>query len=233
MRAAIHHETIQEDTMKLELPSRVRGLAPLALRVLLLAAAAPAAQAVTIYDNLGSAQAGADPILSYGPLAISFDTGSVAGTLSSVAALLKSDSTQLVGSLQLKLLADDGLTPGSELATFGSLSSAAISTSAFAAYDFGALAPVQLAAHTTYWIEIAAASPLAVEWSWSNDTSALGVAGQASYSQEFGVLMNSDSGPYQVAIEVAAVPEPATVALLALGLGVVGAMKARRNATHA
>jgi len=196
---------------------------------LVAAFAVPAAQAATVYDSLGSAQAGADPVMSFGPLAISFNSGAAGGLLTSVSALLKSDSADLVGNLSLTLMADQGMQPGVTIAALGMLSSAAISTADFAAYSFGSLAPVKLAANTTYWIEIAAASPVAVEWSWSTDQTALGVAGQASYSQEFGVLMNSDAGAYQAAIGVSAVPEPASYLLCAFGLAAVGLGAARRS----
>lgn len=204
----------------------------LATAALVAAFAMPAAQAATVFDNLGSAQAGADPVMSFGPLAISFNSGATGGLLTSVAALLKSDSADLVGSLSLTLMADQGMQPGTAVASLGTLSSAAISTADFASYSFGTLAPVKLAANTTYWIEISAASPVAVEWSWSTDQTALGVAGQASYSQEFGVLMNSDGGPYQASISVSAVPEPASYLLFAFGLAAVGFGAARRKAVR-
>lgn len=217
--------------MNIDLFSRARALAPLLL--VAAALAAPAAGATTVFDDTASPQDGADPILSYGPLAISFDSGTAGGTLSDVAAVLRSDSASLVGTLELKLVADNAGTPGTTLATLATLSSASISTSSFGLYDFGTLSSASLSANTTYWLEIVADGPAAVEWSWSNDLGGTGVAGQSSYSQELGVLANADGGPYQASITVSAVPEPATGLMLALGLGVLGSRSRRRAASRA
>jgi hypothetical protein len=203
-----------------------RAAAPLLAIALL---AAPAAHAATVFDNTAAAQDGADPIQSYGPLAISFSTGANAGSLGSVAAVLKSDSADLNGALDLVLLADAGNAPGAAIATLATLPVTSIGTDAFSLYGFGTLASTALAADTTYWIELVADGGAAVEWSWSDDLSGTGVAGQSSYSQEFGVLANSDGGPYQAAITVSSVPEPTSALLLALGLGAVG-VAGRRSA---
>jgi hypothetical protein len=190
--------------------------------------AATGAQATAIYDNLAASQDGADPVQSYGPLANSFNTGVNAGLLSGVSVLLKSGSSELVGDLQLKLLASNGSAPGAELLSLGSLSSASVSTAGFASYSFAPAASFNLSANTTYWVEVLTTAPIDIEWSWSTDLTSLGVAGQASYSKELGVLPNSLAGPYQMAVSVAAVPEPASWALVLVGVALIGGAGVRR-----
>lgn len=210
--------------------SKIRRAPALLAVAALLTMAAPAAQAATtIYDNLGASQDGADPVQSYGPLANSFNTGANAGLLSGVSVLLKSGSNELVGNLLVKLLADSGTSPGAELLTLGSLSSASVSTAGFASYSFTPATAFNLAANTTYWVEVLTTSPLDIEWSWSTDLTSLGVSGQASYSKELGVLPNSAAGPYQMAVSVTAVPEPASAALVLVGVALIGGAGARRR----
>jgi len=192
----------------------------------LLAAAAclamPSAHAAVIYDNLGASQDGADPVQSYGPLANSFNTGTNAGLLSGLSVLLKSGSDQLIGDLQVKLLASNGSVPGAELLSLGSLSSTSVSTAGFASYSFTPATSFSLAANTTYWVEVLTTAPIDIEWSWSTDLTSLGVNGQASYSKELGVLPNISAGPYQMSVSVAAVPEPASLALVLVGVAIMG-----------
>jgi hypothetical protein len=192
-----------------------------------LLAGSVAAQATSIYDNLGAAQEGADPVLSAGPLANSFASGAQASVLNTVQLLLKSDSDALVGDLQLELLADNASAPGAVLGTVGHLSSADVSTSAFAAYSFNTA--YLLSANTSYWLRLSSADPVAVEWSWSSDLAATGVAGQASYSQILGVVPNASGAAYQMLVGVSApVPEPAAASLWLLGLALAGLAAQRK-----
>ena len=163
------------------------------------------------------------------PLADSFSTGAQAGqVLTQVTALLKNDSADVIGDLRVSLHADSATGPGTLLATIGTLSSTAVSTADFAAYTFTPVAGVQLAANTTYWIEISAASPNAIEWSWSQDLTGTGVAGGSNYNAMFGVSPNSAFAPYQMSVAVA-VPEPATMALMLGGLGLGAAARRRKG----
>lgn len=208
----------------------MRFFKPLLLAATLAATMTAAHAATTLFDNLGASRDGSDPLLSYGPLADSFRTGAQADlVLTQVTALLKSGSADIVGDLRVSLHADSASGPGSFLAMLGTLSSAAVSTTDFAAYTFTPSAAVQLSANTTYWIEIEAVAPNAVEWSWSQDLSGTGVAGGANYNAPLGANPNSAFAPYQMSVGVQAVPEPASLALMLGGLGLVAAARRRKG----
>lgn len=185
-----------------------------------IAMASPTAQAAVVYNNLGAAASGSDPIYSYGPLANSFTTGADGGTLRGVQALLMNLGPNVVGNVQVNLLSSNGAAPGSTLLSLGSLSSADIASSGFQSYSFAATSAYDLSANTTYWVQILAADLNAIQWSFTSDLSGAGVAGESSYSAAFGVSPNASAaldgfGPYQMAVEV---PEPGSLALVSLGL---------------
>ena len=192
-----------------------------------------AAHAGLVYNNLGAAPSGSDAVYGYGPLANSFTTGADGGTLKGVQALLVNLGPDVVGNIQVNLLASNGAAPGSTLLSLGSLSSADIASSGFQAYRFAPTSAFNLAANTTYWLEILAADINAIQWAFASDLAFTGVAGESSYSAAFGVSPNASAaldgfGPYQMAVEV---PEPGSLALVSLGLIAVVFMR-RRSASQ-
>lgn len=179
------------------------------------------ALATPIYNNLNSVNSGADPLSSDGgggPLGDSFSTGNTAYSLAGVALKLV-DSTPADGyNVTVELWSDNSTSPGSLLTTLGSIDDSALTTG-LADYAFNLGTPYSLAANTRYWIMAYSGSGNA-RWAWSLDQSALGVAGEY-FSNSGGVFPNSD-GPYQMlvsdtAITTTSVPEPAPLALVALG----------------
>ncbi|SDP82345.1 PEP-CTERM protein-sorting domain-containing protein [Rhodoferax sp. OV413] len=211
-----------------KLPTFLRT-ALLSASACVLLAAIPAAQAGVVYSNLDAAQSGSDAVYGNGPLANSFTTGASGGTLNAIQALLMNLGPDIVSDVQVNLLSSSSGAPGSTLAAFNSLSSAGISSAGFAAYSFSLASGYNLAANTTYWIEVIAADVNAIQWSYSSDLSGVGVAGESSYSAAFGVSPNAQAaadgfGPYQMAVEL---PEPGSFALV--GLGLAGVLVVRRR----
>ena len=192
----------------------------------LTAAAIPAAHATTIYTNLASSQDGADPLFGVGPLAQSFTTDANGGGLMSVELLLTSGSAAFAGTLNVNLLADSSTAPGAVVISLGSIDNASISTVDAEVYSFAPVAGISLSPNTTYWVEIDESTPNAIEWSYSYDLTALGVAGQSASSGEFGVNPASSYGAYQMQVDV---PEPVTATVLLSGLlGLAGLRRRRR-----
>lgn len=210
-------------------PGLTRTFLSAAAIVTTFTAATPSAHADTVYSNLASATDGADPLFSYGPLANSFTTGATAQYLTGVSALLQNGSDSIVGDFGLSLRAETGSAPGATLVSLGSLSSGQVASAGFAAYAFAPVTSFLLAANTRYWVEIASLAPNAIEWAWSTDLAAQGVAGEYSHSAILGTNDNASFGAYQMAVSVAAVPEPGSVALLLAGLGAVGVLATRRR----
>lgn len=194
----------------------MRSLAGAALSAALALAAIPAARATVIFNNLGSSQDGSDAVFGTGPLAQSFTTGSSGEWLRAIDLLLINGSAAFTGSVQVTLLADASHAPGALVATIGGIADTAISTAGPQIYTVSPTStPVVLAANTTYWVELTQTTPNAVEWLYSLDTTASGVAGQYAYSAATGSNAVSGYGAYMMNVEV---PEPAALALVATGL---------------
>lgn len=187
-----------------------------------LVAAAPAAHATIIYDNLNASQDGSDPIFVSGPLAQSFNSGT-GGVLNIVRVRLANDSASIVGAIEADLLADNGHAPGTLIASLGTFSSSNASTTTTTVAAFAPTAPVVLDYGATYWLQLTSSSPNALEWLWSQDTGAttVGLANTYVYASTTGVNPSSGWGAYQMTVDV---PEPAPTTYLAatlLGLGLL------------
>ena len=151
----------------------------------------------------------------------SFTTDANAYKLLSIDLLLGA----LTGSPDLfaELHADTAGSPGATLASF---SLGGIGTGAPALFTLpGSL--LDLNASSAYWIVLGATGNGSFGWAYAqgNSQSGLGALGAYGYSADTGATWGSfgTDDPYNVRVNVAAVPEPQTAALLLLGLvGVFG-----------
>jgi hypothetical protein len=179
-------------------------------------------RADVLFDNLSATPTDADSIALSGTLADSFSTGATPAVLTDVETLLSVGTPG--GSVTASLLSDDGASPGSFIATLGTIQDRAIA--ADSPVDFAPATPVVLAPGTRYWIELSSVDGSGAVWSWSYDTSGIGVAGEF-FANTSGTQPDID-GPYLMAVNAAPVPEPASFVLVALG-GLAALLRGRRR----
>jgi PEP-CTERM motif len=199
----------------------------------LLFLAAPV-KADIIYDNISAStgavsagDAGVSSTGAGGPLGNSFSTGSSSSLLVDVQALLSADTPTDGGSCTVSLLSDAATSPGAVIATLATVNDSALTLSPTeSVVDVPVSAPISLAPNTRYWIEIGGTNTSA-NWSYDVDNVGVGVANEFNFYAG-SVSDNNSFTPYQMTITTAAVPEPATLALTALGF--TGALLRRRRA---
>jgi hypothetical protein len=189
------------------------------------------ANAAVLYDNLGAASRDIESVFDNSGYN-SFSTGSSSFFFSDVSLLMDATDPGDGGQFQLALFADNLTSPGAEIAPssiyFDSILSSTLGVKTFSFGD------VLLSPGTRYWIELD--SDGSVNWSYSNDTSGPGVAGEyfadtrgPGHSLE--VFPNDEAGgPFQMAVP--GVAEPSTWAMMATGfagLAFAGFRSSRRG----
>ena len=194
---------------------RYRVLAAAAIALLSVGSAVSAG---VVYDNIGVASKGSDPVAADGPLANSFSTGGSTVLLADVKLLLIGNPNSTASST-VSLLSDSGTSPGSVLQIIGTLSDSSLSASA-QVFDFVLATPYALAANTRFWIGLSGPSSTTVGWNYAVDSSGIGTTGEYwAYSPGGTLTVRQNSGttstPYQM--QLSAVPEPGSLGLFMIG----------------
>lgn len=124
------------------------------------------------------------------------------------------------------LFSDSGTSPGALIATLGIINDATIpfGPDGFGDVSLSLSSMPLLAASTRYWIGLSDTGS-AAEWSYSGDTSGVGVSGEY-FANQLGVAPNI-YGAYQMELSVS-IPDSGSTACL-LGFGVVVLVVMRRS----
>lgn len=210
-----------------------------------LALTSPAAQAATqfLFYNLDEVASGtysaagpSAPAFGNGPLGQQFVTQGAASVWNLALSLSAVDDA---GSIIVTLNADDSNAPGAVIATLGTLTDSEIAngTNPFGWSGLN----VPLLAGTSYWIivsDLLGPEPpqdgvqTSVQWDAAGDgsDSVNGTNPGATYTFADGSAQApGDPAPFIMSVSIETVPEPATLAILGVGLLGLGVLNRRRN----
>jgi hypothetical protein len=178
-----------------------------------------------VYNNTGAAGTSDDPISSFGPLYDSFSTGSNSGPLSLLDLFVGATDPTDGDVITIALYADSSTTPGSLLASLGTISDSTLSTVPAVIAVSLTSNPV-LASGTRYWIGLSSNGTGVFQY--STDTSGTGVSTEF-FKNSNGVFPNTD-GAYQMEVALgSSAPEPSVFALTIAGLGMLLAVAYRKK----
>jgi hypothetical protein len=201
--------------------NRILFTLPLSIAMLACGAALPCAAAVLVGNLDQPTRATTIVPIDQGWAAQSFATGAASEVLSAIDVLvgLRSGTPVVVAELH----ADSADGPGALLATFSvPLLPSGTPQPVALTPDIAAV----LAPFSTYWLVMGTSGAGAFGWSYAqgNASNGPGALGAYAYSPDQGASWSGfgTDNPYQLQVEVSAVPEPANAAMLALGLGLLG-----------
>jgi len=193
------------------------------LPLLLVLALSCTAGATIIFDNLAAPSNGVDAIVGFGPLADSFSTGANPFSLTQIGLTLENVGVP-TGSFTIELLADNNINPGNPIYTIATVQDSSL-TNSLGTYLFDLPQAQLLDPNTRYWIGLSSTDNSVANWSWTVDTSGIGVSGE--YFANVNGVFTNNNGAYQMQITGDVVPEPGT--LLTMGTGVVGLLGVLRR----
>lgn len=193
--------------------------------------AVPVAKADLIYDATGGKENGGDPISAAGPILADRFVSTVTGTLQSVTLNLAVVGTPGTG-FSVDLFTDNGLNGPGTATLIANVNESTLKSS-FALYTYTPTTTISLVAGKSYYIGISGLSTSNAVLGNTIDPTVLNrpsVVNGASYYNNGGVQANS-GGPYEISVR--AVPEPASLSMLIVGIAALGIARSSRPSGRA
>jgi hypothetical protein len=207
-------------------------LALIALGSTALTAVGPSVQAFSIYNTLGGAENGGDPLAAVGPvLADWFRSDAGPSVLNSVTLNLRRDAAPNTGFDIVVTRLNASLMP-TAIVPIAAVSDSSL-TDTFQTYTYTMGTRYTMVPGSFYVIAVADMGGSSAVWGNTVDPTVLArpdvIAGAFYFNTAGGVQANA-GGPYELNVDAVNVPEPAAWALTLVGLGGLGvALRAKRR----
>ena len=211
--------------------------AAFAAAVVLVGTGAAASSPYTLYDTLGGVENGGDPLAAVGPYLNDWILTGPTATLTSATFNLSLAGAP-TGSFQAWVAKVDPMSMSgvTQYATLATIADTTL-TGSFATYVVSPAFTYVLAANSFYVVGLYDSGASDAIWGNTVDPTVLArpsvIAGEFYYNSAGGVQANA-GGPYELAVDVTNVPEPAAWAMMLAGFGAVGvALRAHRKTATA